>query len=393
MAFDFRGEAVRGLVVLRDILDRLIGEEAAPQTLPVDVLETDEHFILYAALPGIQPDDVVVQVQGNLITIQASAKTADQQPWLIHERLSAPYARTVVLPAGIAAEEASARLADGLLTLTLPKAAPVKTITFAPRLSAEETTVHDAIREAEAIITAHLEDLSATAPTEEVMNLPAEQLFAEELFITEPLAEEPATDEPLAEEQATDEPLAEESLASDLPDEEPGAAEEISAEMIAVLATTASVDEPPMIDEATGMAAAEEIVIVEENTVEDAVAAEEIEAEGEVAEESAAEHEEVLETIATSETMVDGELADAEPAALEAAPEANMAGAEETPLTAEEAVPVLADTTAPDLLADTLIADELAETRADIPLADVLEDDAAPEPVGELTAAHEDSHS
>jgi HSP20 family molecular chaperone IbpA len=383
MAFDFRGEAVRGLVVLRDILDRLIGEEAAPQTLPVDVLETDEHFILYAALPGIQPDDVVVQVQGNLITIQASAKTADQQPWLIHERLSAPYARTVVLPAGIAAEEASARLADGLLTLTLPKAAPVKTITLAPRLSAEETTVHDAIREAEAIITAHLEDLSATAPTEEVMNLPAEQLFAEELFITEPLAEEPATDEPLAEE----------SLASDLPDEEPGAAEEISAEMIAVLATTASVDEPPMIDEATGMAAAEEIVIVEENTVEDAVAAEEIEAEGEVAEESAAEHKEVLETIATSETMVDGELADAEPAALEAAPEANMAGAEETPLTAEEAVPVLADTTAPDLLADTLIADELAETRADIPLADVLEDDAAPEPVGELTAAHEDSHS
>ena len=345
MAFDFRGEAVRGLAALRDILDRLIGEELTPQPLLVDVLETDEYFILHAALPGMQPDDVLMQVQGNLITIQAELKAAaDEQQWLMRERPSVPYARTIALPATIAAEEAHARLVDGLLTLHLPKAAPIKTITLAARPPvAEETAAHDAIREAEAIITAHLEDNSATAPTEEVMITAAEQLAVEE-----PFAEEPFTGEPLAEEVAVEESFAAEPIAeaAEMAADEPHA-EAADATTSADDASAAS-DE---IDEIDAVMRSEADISAAEARVEDDADAD------------------AGEPLVTEEIVVEDVQAEV------------------------KAAPVLADAASPDLLADALSADELAETRADMPLADVLEDSATPEPVGELAAAHEDSHS
>ncbi len=356
MAFDFHSEAVRGLAALRDILDRLIGEAQTSQPLPVDVLETADHFILHAALPGMQPEDVVVQAQGNLITIQAELlPVAEDQQWLIRERPSTSYARTIALPAAIAAEDAHARLVDGLLTLHLPKAAPVTTIALAthPHV-ADFVPAADVIDEADAIITAHQEDYSTTALTEEVIDTAPAEFTPEE---------------PHAEEQPLEEDVAEEASAAPLIDESIALAEEPQAE---------AEEDPPLVEDSAP------------NSTEPMAEVAAMSAVSATAEAEAAMRGE-------ADADVGGVVAECGTPAEEVIPLADEAG-EEAGSAVPEAqaevatLPVRADACQPDLLAD-MLGDDLAEQLADIPLADVLEAGASSTPVSELAGAHEESHS
>ncbi len=100
---------------------------------PLDISETEEAFEVEAALPGVKPDDVEVQVHGDTVTIKGKAKEeADEKgkDWLRRERRYGVFARSFTLPTDIDAENASADFENGLLKLRLPKseAARPKTI-------------------------------------------------------------------------------------------------------------------------------------------------------------------------------------------------------------------------------------------------------------------------
>lgn len=100
----------------------------APRRLRVDVKETPEAYVVFAELPGVAKDAVAIDVEANEVAITvrpAPAREASEgEKWLHVERLAGEAARRFMLPLEVDAARAEAKLADGVLELTLPKKSP-----------------------------------------------------------------------------------------------------------------------------------------------------------------------------------------------------------------------------------------------------------------------------
>jgi HSP20 family protein len=121
------------MVSLRDAMDGLLRESfvrtgggAAPlETLPLDVGETEDGYIVRAYMPGVAPEQADVSVHGEALTIRVELPQEDDervQHWLVRERRPTTLERTVRLPGLVDAEAAKASCEHGVLRLSLPKA-------------------------------------------------------------------------------------------------------------------------------------------------------------------------------------------------------------------------------------------------------------------------------
>ncbi len=93
-----------------------------------DVHETDESIVVTMDLPGVDKQNVDITVVDDELHVAAEKKTeAEETEKEYHkrERTYAKFERRVLLPASVKADEAKARLADGVLEITLPKVAVV----------------------------------------------------------------------------------------------------------------------------------------------------------------------------------------------------------------------------------------------------------------------------
>jgi HSP20 family protein len=91
------------------------------RSLDINIREEDEAYILSALVPGLTAEDLNIQVLEDVVRIQGEYK-ADETEYLVRELPNGTFTRTLRLPAAIDAEHVEARIADGVLTLTLPKA-------------------------------------------------------------------------------------------------------------------------------------------------------------------------------------------------------------------------------------------------------------------------------
>jgi HSP20 family protein len=98
----------------------------------VNVAEDDDAIIVEAELPGLDATDVEISVKNDELVLRGSraAVAADdgdgatpRVTWHRRERGSGPFERRLTLPVAIDAERVEARLVDGVLTVTCPKAA------------------------------------------------------------------------------------------------------------------------------------------------------------------------------------------------------------------------------------------------------------------------------
>ena len=94
----------------------------------IDVREEGEHFTVTALIPGIEPQELEMTVMGNTLTISGERKGAipEQVTWHRRERGMGKFLRTVDLPVEIDSDQVKADYHDGVLTVTLPKAAAAK---------------------------------------------------------------------------------------------------------------------------------------------------------------------------------------------------------------------------------------------------------------------------
>jgi HSP20 family protein len=91
--------------------------------------EGDEAFTLKAELPGFSKDDVQVEMRENTLTLTGKrTRDSEAKDSRYHrvERVYGVFKRSIRLPAAVNADKAEAIFKDGVLTLTLPKAEPVK---------------------------------------------------------------------------------------------------------------------------------------------------------------------------------------------------------------------------------------------------------------------------
>ena len=97
---------------------------AAAAWPPTNVFETKEAFVVKAEVPGVAEGDVSVSVEEEMLVVRGERKAEPREGYRVHQRERAPVAftRKLPLPARIDADAVTATLADGVLTVTLPKA-------------------------------------------------------------------------------------------------------------------------------------------------------------------------------------------------------------------------------------------------------------------------------
>ncbi|KAF8550096.1 small heat shock protein [Imleria badia] len=78
-------------------------------------------------LPGSTPEDVSIDLQQNRLTVSGEStvsNTHEGEGYVVRERRYGKFSRTLQLPFGTKAEDVKAKLENGLLTVTFPRATP-----------------------------------------------------------------------------------------------------------------------------------------------------------------------------------------------------------------------------------------------------------------------------
>ena len=94
-------------------------------TLNVNIHEEDDAFVLSALVPGLKADDLNIQVLEDVVRIEGEYKL-DENQYLIQELPHGSFTRTLRMPVPVNANSVEAKIKDGVLTLTLPKAESAK---------------------------------------------------------------------------------------------------------------------------------------------------------------------------------------------------------------------------------------------------------------------------
>jgi len=117
---------------LRYELGEAVRMASEPQTVPVNLYQTDEALVLVAPLPGVMADDVEVVVEPGQVTVSAAMRTAAPKDYLLHEWHYGPYRRSIELPRGFGAT-ATASFGNGQLAVQLGRGDPTERFVVRPR--------------------------------------------------------------------------------------------------------------------------------------------------------------------------------------------------------------------------------------------------------------------
>jgi len=134
-----RWDPFREAISLRDAMNSLLQEsfirpgnllaQDATFSLPLDISETEDNYVVNASLPGVKPEDVQITVHGDTLTIRGESKAEEEkkgQTWHLRERRFGSFQRAVTLASPINSDQAQAQFDHGVLTLTLPKSEQAK---------------------------------------------------------------------------------------------------------------------------------------------------------------------------------------------------------------------------------------------------------------------------
>lgn len=94
-------------------------------TPALDLFENEDNYVATVELPGFKPGDIAIDLQNGVLTLSGERKQEGEGAFR-HERPTGRFSRRVELPKRIDAERVTAGYQDGLLTVTLPKAADTK---------------------------------------------------------------------------------------------------------------------------------------------------------------------------------------------------------------------------------------------------------------------------
>ena len=133
-----RWDPLRDLLNLQERMNRLFedslaatrtdpGAPASAWTPAADVYEVAEGFVVLMDLPGLRPDDVEIQVDGERLVIHGERRPSDKtRPESFHrvERSHGVFTRVFQLTDEVDPDKVTAVFRDGLLRLELPRLRP-----------------------------------------------------------------------------------------------------------------------------------------------------------------------------------------------------------------------------------------------------------------------------
>lgn len=98
------------------------------RSLAIDVRDREETFVVDVDVPGFEDDEIEIELRDDeILHVEAERDReyeVEDQEFVRKERTHRAVSRTVTLPGKVVAEDVTATVEDGVLKITLPKAAP-----------------------------------------------------------------------------------------------------------------------------------------------------------------------------------------------------------------------------------------------------------------------------
>lgn len=110
-----------------DNLIRRDGDTTSPVsdwTPAVDIAETENAFVLHADVPGVKPEDIEINMENNVLTLSGKRdyeSTEEKNGYKRVERVRGKFYRRFSLPNSVDGEKISAKTANGVLEINIPK--------------------------------------------------------------------------------------------------------------------------------------------------------------------------------------------------------------------------------------------------------------------------------
>lgn len=132
-----RRNPFREMMSMRDAMDRMMSRNFLDEDwlkpiawdLALDVAELADEFVVKASVPGINPDDLEITYNNNVLSIKGETKAdkdVNEEHYHLRERRFGSFCRSISLPSTVKADAISANYEAGVLTLHLPKAEEAK---------------------------------------------------------------------------------------------------------------------------------------------------------------------------------------------------------------------------------------------------------------------------
>lgn len=121
----------RRMAAMRNAMNRMfedsIVESASHERemmLAVDVLTEDEAYDIVALVPGLEAEDVNIEVLNNTVTLRGEFKNTakEESKFLVDELPAGRFSRVITLPTALDPSKAEASVKNGVLNLRVPKA-------------------------------------------------------------------------------------------------------------------------------------------------------------------------------------------------------------------------------------------------------------------------------
>jgi HSP20 family protein len=123
----------RGATTLQEQINRVFGDvvgrtgeesNLTPWAPAVDIYETENELVVKADLPDVNPQDLDIRVENNILTIRGERKFAtkvNEDNYLRIERAYGSFSRSFSLANSVNSDAIKADYQNGVLTLSLPK--------------------------------------------------------------------------------------------------------------------------------------------------------------------------------------------------------------------------------------------------------------------------------
>jgi len=98
--------------------------------LTIDVYQTPNEIVIKSTIAGVKPEDLDIAITNDMVTIKGTRKKDEEvkaEDYYYQECYWGAFSRSVILPVDVEAENATATMKNGILTIRLPKVEKVKT--------------------------------------------------------------------------------------------------------------------------------------------------------------------------------------------------------------------------------------------------------------------------
>jgi HSP20 family protein len=117
-------DPVRDLLTMQERLESLFGTAHPGWVPPADLCELDDRYVLTIELPGLRRDDVQLDYDNDVLVLkgQRPPQSCAPERYQQLERGQGQFSRAFRFAVPVAVQAITADLADGVLTVTIPKA-------------------------------------------------------------------------------------------------------------------------------------------------------------------------------------------------------------------------------------------------------------------------------